>query len=504
MNLKIANTFLLLLKNTCICLFFLYNLHSFSQEKPLNADNQKGNTTNTEQELLKKAKDYITKKEYDKAASFLSTNYQQFSENLTINWLYAQVLSLNNDKTQAEEKFKKAISIAPLNKDLQLDYARFLYETGKIKKVESILSKFITNDSKNAEFLLMQANISFWKGDIKNSQKKIARIKEIYPDTEITKSLTAQIDELTIYYINTNFEYHTDSQPLDFFAYHIAIGHYESRFLNPKLELSTYNFSPEKEQAVILKISNQFYFDNLKLTANITGGIYKNLSEKVDWIGDISFIKKITKNVSLNVGYSKNSVLSTIASTAFNLTKQDVFGEINYSNKLLLLNAGYNQQFYKNDNTIESIGAWILSQPIKFRNFNFQLGYSYNYTDSKDILFIYDNQGVGVYNPYFTPKEQQIHSGLFIVNYKPTKKLSLEAKANYGFKATIRNPYPLQVTATSIEIGGFYDETFTPVELTGIINYSFSNRFNAKITYTNQETFFYKRENINLGLNFNI
>ena len=55
-----------------------------------------------------------------------------------------------------------------------------------------------------------------------------------------------------------------------------------------------------------------------------------------------------------------------------------------------------------------------------------------------------------------------------------------------------------------MEIGGFYDETFSPLELTGNINYSFSNRFTAKITYTNQETFFYKRENINLGLNFNI
>jgi len=53
-------------------------------------------------------------------------------------------------------------------------------------------------------------------------------------------------------------------------------------------------------------------------------------------------------------------------------------------------------------------------------------------------------------------------------------------------------------------IGGFYDETFTPLELTGVINYSFSDRITAKVTYINQETFFYKRENINLGLNFNI
>ena len=128
------------------------------------------------------------------------------------------------------------------------------------------------------------------------------------------------------------------------------------------------------------------------------------------------------------------------------------------------------------------------------------MGYSYSYTDAKDVLFFYDNEGVGAYDPYFTPKKQQIHSGLFIVNYKPTKKLLVEAKVNYGFNATIRNPYSIN----NIEVDGFYDETFTPVEYTGSISYNLSNGFGAKITYINQETFFYTRENINLGLNFNI
>lgn len=500
------NAFVNLLRNTSICFLMFLNLTVFSQNQNLKSEQKTDSlsTKITEKDFLEKTNEYISKKEYDKAESYLSTYYQQFSESLMVNWLYAHVLSVNNDKTQAEEKFKKAISIDSKNRTLQLDYARFLYELGNIKKVAPILSKFINKDSKDVEFLLMQANISFWKGDIKNSRNKIARIQEIYPNTEITKSLTAQIEELTTYYINTNFEYQTDSQPLDFFAHHVTIGHYESRFLNPKLEMSTYRFSPQKELAITLKLSNQFYFDKLKLTANITGGVYKNISEKTDWIGGINFNQRLTQNASIKFGYSKNSVLSTIASTTFNLTKQDVFGEINYSNKWLLFNAGYTQQFFKDDNIIKSIGSWILSQPIKISNFNFQFGYSYNYTDAKDILFVFDNQGVGVYNPYFTPEEQEMHAGLFIVNYKPTKKLSLEAKANYGFIGTVRNPYPLQVSATSIEIGGFYDETFTPVELIGIINYSFSNRFTAKITYTNQETFFYKRQNINLGLNFNM
>lgn len=505
-NLTKFNPVLFLFKNSSICFLLFFNIAIFSQQKPtkLTTENKSLSTEINEADLLKSAKDCITRKEYDKAAFILSKYYNQFSESLNVNWLYAHVLSINNHKIQAEEKFKKAISISPNNADLQLDYARLLYEMGEINKVEPILSKFMDSDSKNVEFLLKQANISFWKGDLKNSQNKIDRIQEIYPNSDLTNSLTQQIEDLTTFNITTNLEYQTDSQPLDYFAEHIALSQYKSKFLNAKLEISNYNFSPQKEQALIIKLNNQFYFDRLNLVANITGGFYKNFSDKTDWIGGLEFTQKLNQNVSLNIGYSKESLISALASTTFNLTHQDIFGGIDYNNKLLIAHATYNQQFFKDDNIIKTFSAWTLSQPIKIRNFNFQFGYSYNYTDAKDILFFYDNQGLGVYDPYFTPKEQKIHSGLFIVNYKPTKKLSLEAKMNYGFIATVRNPYPIQVSTTSIEVGGFYDETFTPVEFTGIINYSFSDRFIAKITYTNQETFFYNRQNINLGLNFKI
>ena len=509
MRLMISKTFLLCLKKNCICFLFLVNVTVFSQDKPLSSQTKKQSlyTDMNEDDLMKTTNDLITRKEYNKATFFLSQHYSNFSNNLRVNWIYGYALSMNGDKKQAEAKYIKAISISPDNKNLQIDYARFLYDMGKIDKVASILSKFMDSESKNAELLLMQANISFWKGNLNNARKKIDRIQEIYPNSKITNSLAQQINELSAVYLKTNFEYQSDSQPLNFFAQHINLEQYKSRFLNPKLEISSYHFSPQKELAIIVKASNKFQFNRLKLIANLTGGVYKNLSGKADWVGGLNFSKKLIQNLSLNLGFSKKHELGTIASTAFNLTSQNVFGEIDYENKWLLFYAGYNQQFFEEDNErklkdneIQSIGTWVLTQPISIRKFNFQLGYSYSYTDAKDVLFFYDNEGVGAYDPYFTPKKQQIHSGLFIVNYKPTKKLLVEAKVNYGFNATIRNPYSIN----NIEVDGFYDETFTPVEYTGSISYNLSNGFGAKITYINQETFFYTRENINLGLNFNI
>lgn len=505
MNLLKVNTIFRMIRNCGVYFLFFLNLSVFSQNQPFKST-PKINSFSSEiskSELVKVTKEYLSRKEYNQADLFLSKHYNKFSENLEVNWLYAHVLSLNNNKKEAEVKFKKAISIAPNNKELQMDYVKFLYQLGRVSEIESILSDFVINEnSTDVEFLLIQANVSFWNGDLQTSKNKINRIQEIYPGTEITNNLSNQIKDLTAIYVKANFEYQTDSQPMDYFAQHISLEKYFSKYLNPELKISNYNFSPQSEQALIIKLGNKMRFDELNLTAKLTGGIYKNFSGETDWVGGINFTQTLAENASLKFGYSKNTVLGTIASTTFNLTKQDVFGEFDYNNKWIVFHGAYNQQFYQDDNTIKLFGAWIVSQPVKVRNFSFQLGYGYNYTDAEDILFVYDNQGIGVYDPYFTPKEQEIHSGLFITNYKPFEKLTLKAKLNYGFKATVRNPYALEVAPSTFEIGGFYDEEFSYTDIEGSINYSFSDRFGVNVVYIYQETFFYKRDNINLGLNY--
>lgn len=495
-NLIQIKTIFKFLKKSIISFLFCFSIVVFAQNQPSKSTIKKDSIT--ENELSKIAKDYFLKKEYKEAALILSKNYTFFSESLQINWLYAHVLSMNNDNTEAKNKFEKAISISPKNVDLQKDYVRFLYANGKIYLAESFMNGFIDSNFKDAEFLLMQANINFWRGDLKGTNDKINQIKTIYPKTEITKGLENQLKEFNTYYINTNFEYQTDSQPLDYFAHHITVGNYISRFFSPKLEISSYKFSPLQDLALTLKLSNQIFFDKLKLRINLTAGVYKNISDNSDWIGGINLEQELIKNISLKIGYNKNSLLGTIASTTFNLTKQDLFGEIDYFNKFILFHAGYNHEFYQDNNTIKSIASWIVSQPIKIQKFNFQFGYGYGYTDSDEVLFIYNDEKVGIYDPYFTPKEQQIHSALLILNYNFSDNLSVEAKGNYGW-ATVKNPYPNEYNN---EIGGFYDETFTPLEYSGSINYSFSNNFSVKANYTHQETFFYKRDNINLGLNY--
>lgn len=487
-----------------LCFLMFLNTSVFSQNQPLKSTSKiKSSTTKiTEDQAVAITKDFIAKKEYQQAVDFLEKQYDKFENSLVINWLYAHAFSLNGDKKRADKKFQKAITLAPENRELLMDYTRFLYQLGKTNKASKVMKNFMNDDSKDVEFILMEANISYWKGDLTNARSKIARIKEIYPNTDITKNLENEIANSTATYLQTNFEYQKDSQPLEYFANHIIVGEYFSRYVSPQLEISRYSFSPQKEGALTLNLSNQFYFDRLKLAAKISAGAYLNDAEDADWIGEISFTKNLFKNATLNFGYSKNALLGTIASTTFNLTQQDLFGVLDYKNKFIALNATYNHKFFEDENVITSIGAWLVSQPIKLYKFGFQIGYGYSYTDSQDVLFISESQSTGIYDPYFTPKDQEIHSGLFITSYQPTKKITLRAKLNYSFQATVQNPYLIEVATNTYEIGGFYEADFNYAEVNGSIEYAVAKNFSINANYIYQETFFYSRDNFNLGLNF--
>lgn len=492
------------LRNSILCFLLVISSFTFSQNQSKNkkSETELLSSNLKKDDLFNKTKDLIAKKEYKKAERFMRKNFKKFSEDFEINWLYAHVLWLNNKTKNAKAKFKKAYAINSNNKELQLDYVMFLYKNGETYQLEKFLKKSNNDNTNNIDYLMMQANAFFWKGDIKSSKEKIAKIKSLYPKSNATKKLEQEIEDLTAGYINTNFEYHTDSQPLNYFATHITTGEFVSRYISPSLEVSNFNFSPEDQSALIVNLSNQFYFDIIKLTAKINGGVYINNNDKTEWIGGLSLNKQLFKNTSLTASYSKSPLLTTIASTRFNLTQQTASATLDHKNKFIEINGGFYHNFFDDGNFINSISGWVLSAPIKVYKFSFQLGYGYNYSDAEEILFVRGNDGIGIYDPYFTPEEQEIHSGLFIFSYKPITKLTVQGKLNYGIQATVQNPYFVQVSTNNFEIGGFYNAPFDYSEIEGSINYAFSKKFSAKATYINQKTFFYNRENINLGLNF--
>jgi hypothetical protein len=469
---------------------------------------------------IEQAKSFIKDKQYAQAEAVLAVYYPNHKEDLTTNWLYAQVAHWNYNNKLSEDLFKKAIALAPKNSAVQLDYARMLYESSDFKKAQALIEPLKKIEDTQAEALLMEANIHFWNGNIDEAQKSIQEIKKLYPNTDITNDIVKNIANATSPYLKTNFEYQSDNQPMTFVGEKVEIGQYRSWLLSPKLEFSNYNFNPS-QQALTGKISNQLYVANIGFSATIAAGAYKNFSGTTDWIGGIELNQKIINHTTLKIGYNKRPYLGTLASTAFNLTQNNLFGELDYNNiKYLSIHAGFNHQYFNDNNNIETISSWIISKPFGFAALKVQFGYGYSYSNATTNLYTAKESLTdaianfsptmtinGYYNPYFTPKQQTVNSALLILNYKASSKIELGAKATYGFAAQCQNPYIYLNTdgsGATIFTTDYSKTNFNPYEVTAFISGKISSSMEAKLSYTNQQTFFYNRNNLNLGLNFKL
>lgn len=469
-------------------------------------------------ETIENVRELIIKKQYSKAENLLKNYYPNHVDDLQTNWLYAQVLHWTNKNDLSEEKFNKAITLAPNNNTIQLDFARMLYESNRFNKAQLLLNNLKFIDETKAEALLMLATIYFWNGNIVQANETIAEIKKAYPETKITDELTKNITQIKKFNLNTEFEYQSDNQPLKYLLEKIEIGQYQSWLLNPKFEISNTNFNPTK-QTFTSNLSNKFYFYSIGLSASTSIGIYKNFSDKTDWIGEFNLNKKIVKNTTFKLGLNKKPYVGTLASTTFNLTQNNFFSEIDYeNNKLLSFHTGFNNQFFSDKNTIKSFSSWILTKPYQLSNLKVQLGYGFNYSDSNINTYIAKeslnqvitnfnpNESIeGYYNPYFTPKNQSVNSLLLILNYKLTNRIDFYAKGNYGFSANCQNPFIYLNTDSMGNIIFVNDSnkvTFNPYDITGTLAYSVLSNFGIKLTFIHQETFFYNKNNINLSLNY--
>ncbi|RAR75413.1 tetratricopeptide repeat protein [Flavobacterium aciduliphilum] len=494
-------------KSISIFIWSFFTISVFSQYKSI-------------EEPLTTARTYIQQKDYKKAVSILENYYKNHSEDLETNWLYAQVAHWNGNATLSEQLFLKAIALAPDVHEIEMDYARTLYENGQLQKVNSLLPKLEEFPDTQAEALLMEANIAFWNGRVKEAKNRIAKIKTLYPDSHIADALTRSINEATTPYIKTLFEYQHDNQPVDFYAEAIEVGQYSSYFLNPTFEVKNYNFTPN-HQVISGKLSNQLFILSIGLTTNYSLGVYKNFSDKVACIGSLDATLKVWKHTSINMGYNRKPYLGTLESTSFTLVQNNIFGAIEYNNSSLFsIHAGYNQQFFNDSNPVNSFSSWIISKPITFSKIKLCFGYGYSYSNADKNLFtakesladaiaqFSPNSTIeGYYNPYFTPKNQITHSVLVLFNYKVSKTIEWDTKANIGVYASCENPYiylDTDTTGTTFFSKNSEKTTFSPYEINSNLNIGVSKNIQAKISFTQQQTFFYTRSLLGLGLNIKL
>ena len=416
-------------------------------------------------------------------ADKLLAQYNLHHNNINALRLHAQVLYWMKDFNRSSEVYEKSIASFPDQYVVKLDYGRMLFEIGKLTHAQFMLEEYKQSDPVNPEVNILLSKLYYWSGHIKTARERLQDVLKPYPDNPTALNILNEINNATAPYIKLGGTYSSDDQPLQSTGVELETGLYRSWLLNPKFLLNYYDFTlPDSSfNSLWLQLGNKISFGNSGFSLNATGGIFKHHANNNSTLtGNIILAQKISGSISLEASAGKRPyqysaasvripVMQTFSGVALNLNKGNNW----------LGRAAYQIEKFEDNNKIQTIYLWLLAPIITKNNFSLKCGYAFNhsnadintFTSLKSLSSIIQTTPIGgaaqgYYNPYFTPKNQTIHSLLASMGITLSDKINFTSRLNIGVSASADNPgLTLNKNQNTYSVDKTYTkQSYTPVD----------------------------------------
>ncbi len=457
--------------------------------------------------------------EFAKAIEVLRKEEKEHPGGVNVQQLLANVYYWSGNLKVAQLIFEKAIKSYPGQKALHLEYGRMLFETKDFERAKTHLSAYLRSDPSNAEALLNLGYIHFWSEEYKTAEGYFNKTLRLYPRQAEAVAMMEKIQAIHSLYVEVDGAYRTDSQPFTIFEPKVSVSQYWNKWLHPFAEGASYFFDTQggSKQAQLFELGNHFYFKKAKTTLSVSSGFYRNhIDGQLDFTGKAVLKKQLAKGLSMSASASRSPNLTTLASLDQLIFQNDYALQLDLSNGSSWLGqAAVGQRDHGDQNPILSVYAWAMSPAFKFSVFQFRAGYGFNYTDAKESRFrsdlplneIIDNweEGIeidGVYDPYFTPANQQVHAALAYLKIDVSNKINVELNGNVGLFAQAEIPFLyLDQTGNELELKrDFFTGKENTMDLSGKLEIGISENTWLTGGYRYENTFFYDAHSVTVGL----
>jgi len=434
--------------------------------------------------------------------------------------LYAETLYWLKDYKNAELIYEYAIQMYPDNLDIKYEYALMLYDLGKYGEANSLLVEYTKGNPNVASAESFLGQVSYYVGDFKTSALHLEKALKLNPTDKRAIETLNSVNEIIRPWIKTGIYYSDDSQNISNVTTIVEGGAYVSAFLQPTFhsDLQFFSFDSTNNYQLNFLLSEGLTIKNIGLSVKLTGGFnYASVTNSSSFLWGINLDQKIANNLKIQAGAKRSPYTSTLTSvySPFLSNKFDVSLTYNKQNSWMF-KTGYLAETFSDTNNIQAAYVWGLSPVFGISVFQFRLGYSFSYSNSKESTydskytideitenFVEDQQIEGVYKPYFTPKQQFNNSILATLNIYPSKKINIDLHASVGFYSRAMNPYiylDKKPSGKLVLVRDFYQESYTPLDMGIKFNYNLSNNVMLDLSYKYLQTFYYNSNNFLMGL----
>ncbi len=469
-----------------------------------------------ENDTLTIVKDLNEKEEYSKSSKLLQMYYSSHKNDHSVGWLYAQTLHFSGNYSKSQKIYELTIQQFPAKYDIKLDMINKMVESGELSMAIIQINQFLPDLPTDYKFVAYKtlAQLFYWKGDYDQSIIAIDSALAINNNDQSAIDLKNIISIARSNWVEVDFGYFVDDQPLTKYIPNISSTFYVNSRLSMGVDADhTINsISDTSYSTTSLNGFAKFNFIERKAGLKIEIGAINFPSKEKSLTGMIELNKKITKYMNVVFGASYQPYLATTYSIKEKLMQAQYGAAIEWNNPKGFIGRASidNQLFSAIDNSYYTASGWLVSPPLKLKIFDFRVGYGINYSDSKNnnfesienlnnILAVWDTsyQVKGDYNPLFTPNKQLIHSAVGLVEFRPIKRLTLTFDISYGFSAKSNSPYLyLDKDSEGLVVieRDFSVQSFKPMDGNVSIYYEISDSFSLKGYYKYQKLYFYESD----------
>ena len=469
------------------------------------------------------AKQLRNEKNFKDAFVLLEKYRANHPDNLNASWISAQTAYWMRNLKTSETIYEQTMQYHPENYYLKFDFAKMLFNIGEFEKAIPLLNNYLQYDTANTEALLALAKISYWKSNYNEALNKIEKI--LFNDPKNKKALLLQEEILSAKspWCQIGISQSSDDQPLKNTTPIFEGGLYMSAlsFLSFNFQIPTFVTENNTTNAWWFRASNKSVLSKQSISINVDVGLLKYpVSKNVTVTGNLQLDKTIIKHLIFSVEAERKPYFYTLSSLENVVTdnQYSVSAAWNESDKWNLKTA-LTCDYFNDKNSISTFSAWCITPPLKINIYEFHLGYSFNYGTSKENRFVadktlseiladfYNNPVItGIYQPYFTPNKQRIHSVIASMTIHPLKTLDLSVKGSYGFSAVTQCPYlylDKDASGTLYISKNYCKGKYAPLDISIYATWQLTKKTSLKANYIFDKTNFYKSNYMNLGLKMN-
>ncbi len=435
-------------------------------------------------------------------------------------WLSAQNEYWRKHFVRSRRLYRQAIQLQPDNLYLQLDHIESQLGMGRLGRPKHLLEGIDPAQQIDPHFQFVQAKQLFWSGRWKEARDWAGSAKQ--GGSSHAPALVKEIEQAWAPWTTLSGLFSSDSQPLQQLYTAIEGGWHASTLLSPQFNASAQQFYLDSISvlAAHFELGNRLRLPAWGTEITVSAGILQQQDQSTTWTAALRWHQRLAPGWRLSVDAAQMPYRFTLASIQAGTQFRQLAPALEWQPPLgAWAKVGALFESFEDGNLIQTRWAWVLSPPLKTKTVSCRIGYAYSFADAQENRFVSEktigeilangDPGApipGIFAPYFTPEQMEVHAAIAVLELKPAKGVSLSMDGKYGFAANAQNPYLFLdrdgPAGNLLFYRGFSPTPFTPLEAGVRLGMQFGDQVYAEAHYRFMRNFFFEQQTAGLRLKF--